>query len=218
MRTIIGFLIAAMLASHAIANESVTILTNGNIDEWKTQEFDKIPPTLYEVSDDPELNQKVLVATADKTASGFYLERDVNLAETPLIRFQWRVDESGSGFDETKKSGNDYAFRIYVNQKTGWFSLRTLILARTESQPAGALWDSPYSGSRWEIKTYSFADQDAALGEWHTETLDVAELWHKAYGKDADLKMGAVGIMTDGDNAGVVMKAKYGEISFEPAP
>ena len=208
----IAFFFAAF-APFAARAQTVTLLAEGDVSMWeyKSLEDGDIPQTRYRTAPDEELGGMVLLAESDGGASGWVLERDdLDFSKTPWVHFQWRVDSAAGGFDEGKKTGDDYALRIYFVSQSGW-KYRTVVLARTQ-QKAGDWWRSPYGNFLFEVVIHSFAGADSPAGEWQTGRANMAELWRMHFGEDADLKMRAAGLMTDGDSAGVKMRARYGGI------
>ena len=204
-------------AAGAARAEVVTLLADGDVSGWQYKSLDDIPETRYRTAADDEAGRTVLFADSDRGASGYISERDdLDLAKTPWVHFQWRVDAAGTGFDERKKSGDDYAFRLYFVARSG-LRYRTLVLARAQGA-AGESWRSPYSNFISEVVIHAFADSDSPLGEWQTARINVAELWRDRFGADADLKIGAAGLMTDGDSSGVKMRARYGAVILTASP
>ena len=61
----------------------------------------------------------VLEARSRGQASARYLERDIDLGETPYLRWCWQVSGVYSGVDERTESGDDYPARVYVARRTG---------------------------------------------------------------------------------------------------
>ena len=222
-RLILPLVVRAMLASALAAGvelslglglagaETITLLANGDTSGWEYKSLDEIPETRYWTGPDEELGENVLFAASEKGASGWLLERDdLDFAKTPWVHFQWRVDAAGGGFDETRKSGDDYALRIYFAARSG-IQFRTIVLARTQ-QAAGEFWESPYGNWLSDIFIHSVAGADSPAGEWQIGRVNMAELWRARFGADAAMKAGAAGLMTDGDSAGVEMRARYGRI------
>ena len=191
--------------------ETVTLLANGDTSGWEYKSLDDIPETKYWTATDEALGEDVLFAASDQGASGWLAERDdLDFARTPWAHFQWRVDQAGEGFDESRKSGDDYPMRIYFVARSG-LRFRTIVLARAR-RTAGEFWPSPYGNWLSEVFIHSVGGADSPVGEWQIGRVNMAELWRQRFGADADLKVGAAGLMTDGDSAGVEMRARYGKI------
>ena len=212
------FLFAAFAALFFPARaQTVTLLADGDVSGWEYVTEDDIPPTRYWTAADDALGESVLFAHSRKGASGWLLERDdLDFSKTPWAHFQWRVDAAGGGFDEGEKSGDDYPFRIYFAARSG-LRFQTVVLARTQGA-AGDSRKSPYSNFISDVIIHSFAGADSPLGEWRTGRANMAALWRKHFGADAGMTIGAAGLMTDGDSAGVDMRARYGKIILSDSP
>lgn len=212
------FLVSLLAAPPASARaETLTLLANGDVSGWEYKSLESIPETRYQTAPDAGLGEPVLIAESVRGASGWLAERDdLDLARAPWAHFQWRVDAAGEGFDEAEKSGDDYALRIYFVERSGLF-FRTLILARTLQKP-GHSRRSPFSNFFSDVVVHTFAGPDSPRGEWQAARVNVAKLWRNHFGADANLKIGAVGLMTDGDSAGVEMRARYGKIILSDSP
>ena len=191
--------------------ETVTLLANGDVSAWEYQALDDIPETKYHSEFDPDLGANALFASSQNGASGWLMKReDLDLAKTPWAHFQWRLDVAGEGFDEGEKTGDDYAMRIYFVARSG-VRYRTVVLARTQGD-AGEARKSPYSNWLSDVFIHAFAGADAPKEKWQTGQANIAEIWKTHFGENANMKINAVGLMTDGDSAGVEMRARYGAI------
>ena len=192
------------------AAESVTVLAAGDVSAWRHHVFANIAPTRYQTKHDQQLGAAALFADSRRGASGYTLEQSFNLQKTPWLHFQWRVDEAAQGFNERQKSGDDCAFRLsFIRRKLA--GVQTLMLVRATAGKTGQTWKSPYVSRVFDLRLYAFADGDSALQEWRSESINLAELWRRLFGEEAQ-SVGAVGLMVDGDSAGVVMKSRFGAI------
>ena len=175
---------------------------------------DEVPaPVRYEIVEDREKG-RVLRASAEGGASLFYMlfKDPINLDDTPFLTFDWRIDEApASGPDETEKSGDDFAFRIYL-LSGGFFSSNTLNLVRAREKSVGSTWDSPYAIFLHKVKMHTFANAEQPIGKWRRETINVADLWRKTF--DDDPQVHSVGFMADSDNAGGKVVAFFREIKL----
>ena len=78
--------------------------------DWEIEEFEG--ETRYRVV---ELDgRRVLEADSAATASSLYLERDIDIASTPVLEWSWRIEKPLAVDDERIKDGDDYAARVYV--------------------------------------------------------------------------------------------------------
>ena len=197
----------AVFAAQPAAAETITLFSGGDLSAWKYESFRGIAETTYRTGEDAELGGAALFAESRAGASGYVLEAPLNLQKTPWLHFQWRIDEAGGGFDERKKDGDDFAFRIYFAARSG-IKYRSLSLVRAQGR-AGESWASPYA--RWinDLRIVAVIGGEEAAGKWRTTSVNLQKLWREQFGEDAKT-LGLAGIMTDGDSAGVVMRARYG--------
>ena len=212
------FAIALLLAtasSMPAAAQDLVLLQNGDMTNWEYQTFKDIPPTAYDhrVTDDDE-SSLALYANSEQGASGYIRYQTIDLDATPWLQFRWRVDALALAGDETQKSGDDFAIRLYFVGQSG-LQYYTLNLVYSQHANAGSTWVSPYAGFLRSITLYAFARHDPArLGQWQTTTINLAELWRQHYG---DAEIGLIGIMTDSDNTAGHARSHYANIHLLPA-
>ena len=177
----------------------------------------------------------VIRAEADKSMSGLLKRIDIDVQKTPLLRWRWKIDHPVENADLTKKSGDDYAARIYVlfdlDPATLSFATRLqLKLAKTIygiDVPAASLnyvWDNRHPIGL--MRASAFTDRlrlvvvesgTAKAGSWVTETRDVEADFRRAFGDEAPPRVPNViglAIATDTDNTGGQATAWYGDIAF----
>ena len=81
---------------------------------WKVERIDqRIPPTEYALRAWDGVG--AVEARADKSMAILGRPLEVDLQATPILCWQWRIDAPVAGADMTKKSGDDYAARVYLN-------------------------------------------------------------------------------------------------------
>ncbi len=200
--------LVAVLSSSAPAQEQST----ADILEWKTQSFEG--RTDYERFDAGQTGAEHAAVRArcrDGTASGLVLEKEHRLADAPVLEWRWRVDETYSNLDETRKKGDDYPARVYVVAKR-WpsFRSRAINYVWASSQAEGTSWENAFAGQFMMLAVRSGRDR---LGEWVTERRNVLEDFKQLHGLEPD-SIDALAIMTDCDNAGQSTTAWYGPIRW----
>lgn len=162
-----------------------------------------------------EKDGRIAVAgRCDGTASGLFLERPVDLTQTPILEWHWRVDApSGHGAPETARSGDDFAARLYVVRDGGVLRWRTRAVnyVWSREQPRGADWPNPFAAQAHMVALRNAGD----AGRWHVERRNVREDFRRFHGLTIDA-IDAVAIMTDCDNAGGRAEAWYGTVRFLP--
>ena len=192
----------------------------------------KVPDTLYTLVRDGA--STVLKAQANASMSGLSHAVRVDLAQTPRIRWRWKVAAPVQSADLTTKAGDDHAARIYVMfdyplAKLPFGTRAKLKLAESlygQKIPTAALnyvWDNRHAIGT--IAPNSYTDRarmivtesgSARAGQWVTETRDLAADFRAAFGEDAPAVV-AVALATDTDNTGENATAWYGDIEFLPA-
>jgi hypothetical protein len=178
----------------------------GELAPWETRVFNDA--TRYQLV---ELDgQRVLRAECDNAAAAYYRRLKVNLAETPILRWRWRVDGIYPGLDETKKQGDDYPARIYVVIDGGALIWRTKALnyVWASNQPAGSVWPNAYTKQAMMVAVRSGMQEG-----WQEESRDLRKDFKDVFGIDAS-QIDGVALMTDCDDAKGRARAWYGDIVF----
>lgn len=170
----------------------------------------------------PMLGGSVLQAVSEESASGWVIAKRVDLLQTPMIHWRWKVDQALTRLDERSKQGDDYAARIYLVIEKGLMGLSSQALnyVWSSSQSEGTSWDNAYAGER--VKMLAVKDNEAKLGLWHDEKRNVYQDFITYFGdKGSDIDnarayqyIDVIAIMTDTDNSGEQAHAFYGEIRF----
>lgn len=150
------------------------------------------------------------------SASGLYLEQSIDLQATPVIEWQWWVEETFTGTDETTESGDDYPARLYAVDRGGLLVWRTRALnyVWASEQQRGSDWPNPFQSQAHMIALRS-GTADAG-GRWVTERRNVREDFSTYHDRELT-EIDALAIMTDCDNTGQPAQAWYGEIRLLPA-
>jgi hypothetical protein len=196
---------------------------------WRVVQLSrKVPPTRYRLA----TVAGVAAVEARSEGSMALLARPVSidLAATPMLCWRWRVDAPVANADMTKKSGDDYAARIYVafdipDARMSAGTRMKLRLARSlfgkdvpdaalnyvwdNRHPAGTRRKSPYTDRAELIVAETGA---ARAGAWVSERVDVAADFATAFGGTATPVQLAVA--TDTDNTGSSARAAFASIHF----
>lgn len=154
----------------------------------------------------------VLNAYSQDAASAFYRSVEIDLEKTPILNWSWRVEQPLSGLQEMSKSGDDYAVRVYVVHKRGFFDKGTAVnYVWSGSHAKGRRWPNAYAMR----SSYMLALQDdkTPLAQWQHERRNVREDFQALLGLDIRTVQVVV-LMTDTDNSGHTARAHYGDLSF----
>lgn len=157
-------------------------------------------------------NELVLNARAMGSSSGLFNTSDINVNETPLLNWRWKVAQVGNGNDEKSKSGDDYPVRLYVIVSGGlqfWKSY-SLVYVWSNSAQLNESWDNPYTSN---VKHIAVESGDEYVGEWRSYQRNVKDDFVRVFGVKPE-KIKAIAIMTDSDNSGQNFEAWYGDIQF----
>ncbi len=189
-------------------------------------------PTKYElVADTSAPGRTVLRASAANAASGLIYPITVDLKQTPLLAWRWRVNELIKSADNTKSNREDSPVRLIVtfsgDQSSFDFAERmfasqikavtgrelpyaTLMYIWENRAPKGTLIPSNHTGRVKMIVAESGADK---LGAWQEVARNVLEDYRRAFGEEPP-PVAAIAILTDSDNTGEDARGYYGDISF----
>ncbi len=199
-------MLTATLSSASITK--VDVLKLPDIGDWEKQVFSG--ETSYEVLEID--NRHVLKAFSNAAASGLVREIEVDLTRTAYMNWSWKVDAVLDNVEETQKSGDDYAARVYVVISGGLFFWRTRALSYTwaSQQPKGRSWPNAFTDKVTMVAVESGED---LAGEWVEEKRNILDDISHLLGIDAT-SVDAVAIMTDTDNSRQSATAWYGDIFF----
>lgn len=195
---------------------------------WEPLTFPKISAhTSYEWS----AASAAIHAKADKSASGLIYRHGGDVADTPILRWRWRVSGTVVNGDERKKSGDDYAARLYITfqYETSRVGLATRLkyaavkALRGEYPPhhaiayiwanrlaAGSSAPSPYTGRAIMVAVRSGGGE---AGEWRSEERNVLEDYRRLFGEEPPPYAG-IALMTDTDDTGGAAEAWYADVSL----
>jgi hypothetical protein len=199
---------------------------------WAPLTFDKIPRhTRYSVVDDA--GRMVLKAQSDRSASGLIHPVKGDVRKLPLLRWQWKVENTLRNGDVTRKAGDDYPARIYVAfaydparaslvQRIKYEALRLIYGAYPPHAGLNYIWDTrapvgtmvpnPFTD---RVRMIVVESGDANVGKWRQYERNIYEDYKRAFGEEPPMLSG-IAVMTDTDNTGESATAYYGEISLLP--
>ena len=157
-------------------------------------------------------SRHVLKAVSNQSASGLVREIEVDLNKTPYMNWSWKVDSILNNVEETQKSGDDYAARVYVVISDGLFFWQTRALSYVwaSKQAKGSSWPNAFTDKATMVAIES---GENLVGEWVEEKRNVLEDVKNLLGIDAS-RIDAVAVMTDTDNSKQSAIAYYGDMFF----
>ena len=156
---------------------------------------------------------------------------EIDPTEFPRIRFWLRVGKAVEGGDLSRKEGDDFAARVFVNfafdsNSEGWFSrLSHSVAERTRGRtlPGHALnyvWGNAAEAGLEARSAYTDRVQMVVVDggspgrpQWRQFERNVVEDYARAFDKPAPAVLG-IGIMSDSDDTGGTATACFGPVEF----
>lgn len=191
------------------ANSLKSIPIESGLPDWKPITFNDM--TLYEVI--TENDTSILKATSNNSASGLVFEQEINIKEFPYLNWSWKINKPLPVLDEETKQGDDYAARVYVIIKDGWFFWQTKALNYVWSSRTPPLpnWPNAYAPDNTlmvPLRTATSPNQS-----WFQEKRNIYEDLKEWLGKEVEI-ISAIAIMTDSDDSKQLASATYRNIFF----
>lgn len=234
------FLLVMSLTSAGIVGSSGSISTEvarfsamtpgGVVSGWEPMTFGKIPTRTHYalVVDD---GRTVLRADSRAAASGLVKKITIRPDDYPLLTWSWKVGNTLEKGDVKKKSGDDYAARIYIAfaddpAKRSFLQraqMAAIKLLHGKTPPAaaisyvwgnrtavGSIHPNPYTK---RVKMIVVESGSANLNHWRSVQRNIVNDYRLAFGADPP-PISGVAVMTDTDNTGESAVAWYGDIAF----
>lgn len=197
---------------------------------WEIVRFDSdVPPTRYRIVD----WDGVVGIEARAKASMALLARPltVDLQRTPILCWRWRIDAPLKSADMRRKSGDDYAARVYIAMRLppgdlGFATRAKLALARRlfgAQVPDAALnyiWDNTHSVGTRRANAYTDRTQmivarsgAGEAGHWVSERHDVLADARMAFGSTKPSAT-LLAVAADTDNTGESARAGFADLHF----
>jgi hypothetical protein len=197
---------------------------------WEIIRFtDRHPPTQYRVI---EWDGVVAVeAVADASMALLARPIQIDLEETPVLCWRWRIDKTIKSANMLKKTGDDYAARIYVSfnipkDELDFFTVFQLTVARKRfgdhipdaainyvwdnKNPVGTQLPNAYT-DRTQMLVVKSGNDDA--GKWAEERRDTLQDFKSLFG-DINATPIQLAIATDTDNTGETARAGFSDLHF----
>lgn len=170
-------------------------------------------------------------ALADNSMALLARPASIDLSRTPVLCWRWRVDSVVHSADMRRKSGDDYAARVYVAfvlppQDIGIMTRLSLRAARRlfgDEVPDAAInyvWDNRYPVQMALPNAYTeratmlvVQTGNAQSGQWVWEQRDVAVDFAAHFGASTP-KIVSIAIATDTDDTHTMAHAGFADIRF----
>lgn len=199
-----------LLLGAAVAPGEELVFPPAAIMDWEAHSFEgQTRYTLTEVDG----REAIHAQCESATASGLFRRVPVDLRETPILEWRWRVNAVYAGIDETTREGDDYPARLYIVDEHRWMPWRTRALnyVWASERPRHSDWPNAYARQARMIALRSGPSDDG----WVSERRDLREDFRRYHGRDVET-VEAIAIMTDCDDTGQRAEAWYGTIRLLP--
>lgn len=144
-------------------------------------------------------------------------KKEIDIYETPVLSWKWRVHKIPKGADESKNSTNDSAASIYVV-----FDMGRVALFKKVPKTIKYAWSSTLKEGT--VTTKLFGNQQIVIvesgkgqtGKWMEVQRNIVEDYERLFGDSPPEKPLAILIMSDGDSTGDNAIADYDDIMLKP--
>ncbi len=201
-----------LLPTPATQSQKRIHFSNQELLQFKRQSF--AGETQYQLV--TQGDRSVLKAEAQGQASALYRKIDIDLTQTPILKWHWRVDKVLSVDNPRQKNQDDYPARVYVVVRDGFFPWQVLSLNYVWANHALAQdsvhtsWTNPYTERAMMIP---LRDRQDGVNVWHSERVNIVEDFKRYFGKSVE-RIEGIAIMTDADNTGGHVIAFYDGLTF----
>ncbi len=145
--------------------------------------------------------------------------KNLNLNETPVLYWKWRIWDIPAGADERNNKVNDTAASVYVV-----FKVKRMALVKELPQSIRYTWSSSLPIGT-EITTF-FGHQKIVVvgtgqpsnlnGEWMAFSRNLKEDYERLFGEKMPTTPLAILLLSDGNSTNDLVKADYDDIGFYP--
>ena len=173
---------------------------------WGTPRYD------FEIVEVDGQRMLHLKSEGDSSTIGRDIKGKVDLRETPILEWRWKVTKLPRGGNARKGQTDDEAGQVYVTWPRFPEPVRSRIIGYIwdTSAPLGETFKSEKTGTVHYVVVESGPGK---LGQWITERRNVVEDFKKIYGEEPD-NPAALSISIDSDDTQSSAEAFVGRILF----
>ncbi len=201
---------------------------------WHVEQIDpRVPPTHYGLRHWDGV--QAVEAHARRSMALLARPLNVDLEKTPILCWLWRIDAPLVNADMSRKSGDDYAARVYLTftiapAQLGFATRAKLALARSiygDQVPDAALnyvWDNRHPVGTLQHNTYTDRARmlvvrtgAASAGHWVSDRRNVVDDFQRAFGP-LEQRLQALVLASDTDNTGEEAHAGFADFRFVSTP
>jgi hypothetical protein len=230
---------AAWLATLAAAIEPAAIVPFSSMEAgplprpWRELHLARVKPA--EIAIAAEEGRSVLRVRSSAAAGSAAITLDVDPSGKSLA-WRWKVDRVVEGADLSRKSGDDFAARVYVfydvpRSELAFATRAKMKLAEIiygEKLPTAAIcyvWDNrhPVGTSGWNpytdrVRTVVLRSGAAEAGRWVEERRDLEADFRAAFTRERVPRVTGIAAGNDTDQTGEAVSAWFGDFVLGPRP
>ncbi len=151
--------------------------------QWEVKTKPGTPAAVFNVVCDPAGSTNCwLNMTADKASASFCANPEIDLNQTPILRWSWRATTLPTGADGRDSAKDDQAIGIYIG--TGGFFSQKSVAYRWETEtPVGAEGTASYAAGVVKVAWVCLQNRNSdTTGVFIVETRNVADDFKKFFG------------------------------------
>jgi hypothetical protein len=195
--------------------------------DWEPMKLGRTAPSSYTLVREGE--QVVIRAEARDAASGLVRRVNLDAKQYPVLEWRWKAENVIEKGAVDRKSGDDYAARIYVTfaydpsdlslgERMKYEAAKAISGGDVPLRALSYIWANhpgetdivanPYTDWVMMVPVESGA---ANVGAWRTERRNLYDDYRRAFGEEPPAISG-IAVMTDTDDTGATATAYYGDI------
>lgn len=177
---------------------------------------------------------QAMEAEADNSMALLARPLSIDLGQTPVLCWRWRVDAPLRTADMSTRSGDDYAARVYLSfavadadidlgTRMGLALVRSLRGGEIPDAAVNYIWDNRHPVGTWQANAYTdrarmlvLRSGGADARRWISERRDVGADFRRAFGHEP-LRLTGLAIASDTDNTGETARAGFADFRFVAA-
>lgn len=186
--------------------------TKGLPPDWKAQNWGS-PKYDFEIVTDENQRALRMKSASEGSLASRDIKGKVNLKETPILEWSWKVMTLPKNGDSCKKATDDQAAQVYVVWPRFPEAVRSRVLGYVwdTTEPVGTVCKSEKSGT---VTYFVIRSGTADLGKWLTERRNVCEDYKRVYNEDCE-PPSAVSVAIDSNDTNSTSESFVGPIFFK---
>ncbi|MGH1470282.1 MAG: DUF3047 domain-containing protein [Cellvibrionaceae bacterium] len=208
----VAFFFCLFFGPFASAEEKKVVIgkfSSGHFSDWKEEKFSG--KTEYLIVNENGTN--VLQGSSKDSASGLGKEKRIDLWQTPILHWRWKIENRLPVRNETTKEGDDYPVRLYVVIDGGlrFWKSKAVNYVWSRGVAKGSAW--PNAFAKKNVVMLSLRDATDKTGVWYEEKRNILKDLQK-YIDPSIRYIDGIALMTDTDNTNSFANGFYGDIYF----